>query len=127
MLLRGLTIAGIGLLGFVNAEMAVLQKSGTLAPLPLLIEMLVTSAHADESPSAAESNESGFDLDWPEDIQVDDQAVDVKASRRATQAKKLAKIANKPRISSTAEPDFAGNIREGYQLFDNMRPYIVIP
>ncbi|MCP4410778.1 MAG: hypothetical protein GY807_24170, partial [Gammaproteobacteria bacterium] len=23
--------------------------------------------------------------------------------------------------------DFAGNIREGYQLFDNMRPYIVIP
>jgi hypothetical protein len=68
-----------------------------------------------------------FDLDWPEDMQIDDKAADETTSRRATQAKKLAELAKKPRVGSTAEPDFAGNILEGYQLFDNMRPFIVIP
>lgn len=165
-LLRGLIIAGIGLLGLSKAEVLVLHKPDAPAPFPRLVELLVTSAHADESQSAkgdlsvsngetqpaqdeseptaqhrestpaseqdastskSDANESGFDLDWPEDIQVEEHVGAVQTDRRSTQAKKLAELANKPRVGSTAEPDFAGNILEGYQLFDNMRRFIVIP
>lgn len=75
----------------------------------------------------AEQGELNFDMDWS-GFEIEDAEVgaDQNASRRAAREEKMARLANKPRVGSTAEPDFAAPIREGYQLFPGMRPYAVI-
>ena len=86
---------------------------------------------APESNQAGESDDGDltFDMDWSEGFEIEDAEVgaDQNASRRAATQEKMAKLANKPRVGSTAEPDFEASILEGYQLFQDMRPYFVIP
>lgn len=105
------------------------KDSADSIPKKSVTERQQEAASSAVSPVSSES-ESGamqLDLDWPEDMQIDDQAAEAPTSRREKQAKKLANLAKKPRVGSTAVPDFDGNILEGYQLFANMRPYTVIP
>ena len=96
-------------------------------------ETLKAQAGGQATPEPTGSGKTGegelsFDMDWSE-VEIEDAEVgaDQNASRRAARKEKMARLANKPRVSSTAEPDFGASILEGYQLFQGMRPYFVIP